>query len=87
MVAPKREQRNGELKGNGSGGNGARVFLNRVSQVRFLPGAPTDVVLRVMLDSPGSEEALVRRSPIAVSIGTPESSRFTLGSEYGTGED
>jgi hypothetical protein len=27
-------------------------FLNRVSEVRFLPGAPTGVVLRVMPDVP-----------------------------------
>jgi hypothetical protein len=35
-----------------------RCFLNRVSEVRFLPGAPIDVVLRVMLVVPASPEVL-----------------------------
>jgi hypothetical protein len=36
-------------------------FLNRVSQVRFLPGAPSVVVFRVMLD--GLRSQLLERDP------------------------
>jgi hypothetical protein len=38
----------------------AAIFLNRVSQVRFLPRAPPAVVFRVMLDVPASPDVCTR---------------------------
>jgi hypothetical protein len=49
-------------------------FLNRVSQVRILPSALTNVVLRVMLDTPASPDALTRQ----LGAGASPAARFVV---------